>query len=131
MQRRISVPEAAERPQDSLTRSPTLRSKTRGIQVVVFVDNAAGQFKDCRRGNGAYGGLWTENVVSGIARRSVADAMLRVESAAAIRSCCTCTTSSCVKFLTASAAPKKFTHLMTAQSGRAPEAADRGFGLDR
>jgi hypothetical protein len=37
-------------------------------QVVVFADNAAGQFKDCRHGNGAYGGLWTENIVSGIAR---------------------------------------------------------------
>jgi DNA polymerase len=50
-------------------------------EVVVFKDASAGQWRDCRGGNGAYGGLWTENIVSGIARDLLAAAMLRLERA--------------------------------------------------
>ena len=50
-------------------------------QVVVFKDASAGQWRDCRGGNGAYGGLWTENIVSGMCRDLLASAMLRLERA--------------------------------------------------
>jgi DNA polymerase len=50
-------------------------------EVVVFKDASAGQWRDIRNGNGAYGGLWTENVVSAISRDLLAAALLRLEQA--------------------------------------------------
>jgi len=61
---------------------PRVRSSNdKRSQFVLFSDNAEGQFKDCRHGAGAYGGIWTENIVSGIARDLLVEAMLRVEAA--------------------------------------------------
>ena len=49
--------------------------------VVVFTDNSAGRWRDCRDGRGSYGGVWTENIVQAISRDLLADAMLRIEAA--------------------------------------------------
>jgi DNA polymerase len=48
-------------------------------EVVVFKDGSAGRWRDCRGGNGAYAGLWTENIVSAISRDLLAAALLRLE----------------------------------------------------
>jgi DNA polymerase len=52
-----------------------------GRARVVFSDNANGQFVECRGGRGAYGGLWVENLVQGIARDLLVSAMLRIDAA--------------------------------------------------
>ena len=57
---------------------PVARTKLIDPQrgVVLFTDNAAGRWRDCRDGRGAYGGIWTENIVQAISRDLLADAML-------------------------------------------------------
>ena len=57
MHRRIPAAEAAERPQDLAIRSRASVVERSASSVVVFADNAAGQFTDCRHGQGAYGGM--------------------------------------------------------------------------
>jgi hypothetical protein len=49
--------------------------------AVAFMDNAQGRWIPCRGGEGAYGGTWTENIVSGIARDLLSAAMQRLEAA--------------------------------------------------
>ena len=60
---------------------PRVEIENLETEAVVFKDASAGQWRDCRDGNGAYGGLWTENIVSAISRDLLAAAMLRIEAA--------------------------------------------------
>ena len=47
----------------------------------MFKDNEKGQFTDCRNGQGGYGGAWTENIISGMARDILTEALFRIEAA--------------------------------------------------
>jgi DNA polymerase len=47
---------------------------------VVFMDNAAGRWNECRNGAGAYGGTWSENITQAISRDILVGAMLRIEA---------------------------------------------------
>jgi DNA polymerase len=60
---------------------PRIEIKDVEHEVVVFKDASSGQWRDCRGGNGAYGGLWTENIVSAISRDLLAAALIRLERA--------------------------------------------------
>jgi len=59
---------------------PELKTGKFDNPVVSFKDVTLGKWGDCRHGQGAYGGLWVENAVSGIARDILADAMRRLET---------------------------------------------------
>ena len=61
--------------------SPRLATDKFSNAMVMFKDNAAGKWIDCRYGQGAYGGLWTENIVQAIARDLLAAAMMLLEAA--------------------------------------------------
>ena len=52
-----------------------------GDPVVIFKDSVAGKFTDCRFGQGAWPGLWTENIVQATARDLLAAAIVRLEAA--------------------------------------------------
>jgi DNA polymerase bacteriophage-type len=53
----------------------------RGDDAVVFMDSDKGKWRECRGGQGAYGGIWIENAVQATARDLLTAAMLRLDAA--------------------------------------------------
>jgi hypothetical protein len=60
---------------------PNQREWAKERWVVEFMDNAEWQWRPCHHGQGAWHGMWIENVVQAICRDLLADAMLRLEAA--------------------------------------------------
>jgi DNA polymerase bacteriophage-type len=58
---------------------PRIRVEGRETSIV-YMDNSTGRWRECRDGRGAYGGVWTENIVSAISRDILVEAMLRIEA---------------------------------------------------
>jgi DNA polymerase bacteriophage-type len=52
-----------------------------GHTRATFLDTANNKWAPCNHGHGAYGGIWCENAISGIARDLLAAAMQRLEAA--------------------------------------------------
>jgi DNA polymerase len=61
--------------------NPRLIVDDRDHAKVVYDDNSGGRFAPCRGGFGAYSGIWFENIVSGISRDILVEAMFRIEAA--------------------------------------------------
>jgi DNA polymerase bacteriophage-type len=52
----------------------------RGDDAVVFMDSDKGKWRECRGGQGAYGGIWIENAVQATARDLLTASMLRLDA---------------------------------------------------
>ena len=60
---------------------PRLGTGKFGDAMILFKDNAAGKWVDCRFGQGSFGGLWAENLTQAISRDLLAAALMRLEAA--------------------------------------------------